>query len=43
VRAGTGACSKALLHHLTDAGLEFSVGFPAMETVKTADEAIPPR
>ena len=43
VRADTGACSKVLLHQLTDAGLEYSVGFPALETVKTAVEAIPPQ
>lgn len=41
VRADTGACSKAFLHHITDAGLEYSIGFPAMETVKAAIEAIP--
>ena len=43
VRADTGACSKVLLGHLTDAGLEYSVGFPALETVKTAVDAIPRR
>jgi len=43
VRADTGACSKALLHHLTDAGLQYSVGFPALDTVKAAVEAIPPQ
>jgi DDE family transposase len=43
VRADTGGCSKAFLHHITDAGLEYSVGFPAMETVKTAIESIPPQ
>lgn len=41
VRADTGGCSKAFLHHITDAGLEYSIGFPALETVKTAVEAIP--
>ncbi|MGN6332039.1 MAG: IS1380 family transposase [Motilibacteraceae bacterium] len=41
VRADTGACSKAFLHHLTDAGLEYSIGFPALDTVKAAVEAIP--
>ena len=41
VRADTGACSKALLHHVTDAGVEYSVGFPAQDTVKAAVEAIP--
>jgi hypothetical protein len=41
VRADTGACSKAFLHHITDLGLEYSIGFPALETVKSAVEAIP--
>ena len=41
VRADTGACSKMFLHHITDLGLEYSVGFQAHETVKTAIEAIP--
>jgi DDE family transposase len=43
VRADTGACSKAFLHHITEAGLEYSIGFPALETVKVAVEAIPPQ
>lgn len=43
VRADTGACSKAFLHHITDTGLEYSIGFPALETVKAAVEAIPPQ
>jgi hypothetical protein len=41
VRTDSGGCSKAFLHHVTDAGLEYSIGFPAHETVKTAIEAIP--
>ena len=41
VRADAGGCSKAFLHHITDAGLEYSVGFGAHETVKAAIEAIP--
>jgi hypothetical protein len=41
VRTDSGGCSKAFLHHITDAGLEYSIGFPAHETVKTAIEAIP--
>ena len=41
VRADTGACSKAFLHHITDLGLEYSVGFMATDTVKAAIEAIP--
>jgi len=43
VRADSGACSKAFLHHITDAGLEYSVGFPAHETVRVAVETIPAR
>ena len=41
VRTDSGGCSKAFLHHITDAGLEYSVGFAAHETVKAAIEAIP--
>jgi hypothetical protein len=41
VRVDSGGCSKAFLHHITDAGLEYSIGFPAHQTVKTAIEAIP--
>jgi hypothetical protein len=41
VRTDTGGCSKAFLHHITDLGLEYSIGFPALETVKAAVEAIP--
>jgi hypothetical protein len=41
VRADSGGCSKAFLHHITDAGLEYSIGFPAHQTVKTAFETIP--
>src|SRR5262249_19232303 len=41
VRADSGACSKAFLHHITDAGLQYSIGFPAHETVRVAVEAIP--
>jgi hypothetical protein len=41
VRADTGACSKVFLHHITDAGLEYSIGFMASDTVKSAVEAIP--
>jgi hypothetical protein len=41
VRADTGACSKAFLHHITDAGLEYSIGFMATDTVKAAIEALP--
>lgn len=41
VRADTGACSKLFLHHITDLGLEYSIGFMASDTVKAAIEAIP--
>jgi len=41
VRTDSGGCSKAFLHHITDLGLEYSIGFPAHETVKAAVEAIP--
>jgi hypothetical protein len=41
VRADTGACSKMFLRHITDAGLEYSIGFMATDTVKAAIEAIP--
>jgi hypothetical protein len=41
VRADTGACSKAFLHHITDLGLEYSIGFPGREGVQAAIEAIP--
>ena len=41
VRADTGAASKAFLWHITDAGLEYSIGFAAHETVKAGIEAIP--
>jgi hypothetical protein len=41
VRTDSGGCSKAFLHHISDAGLEYSIGFPAHESVKTAIEAIP--
>lgn len=41
VRADTGACSKMFLGHITDLGLEYSIGFQGHETVKAAIEAIP--
>ncbi|MGH8941112.1 MAG: IS1380 family transposase, partial [Actinomycetes bacterium] len=41
VRADTGASSKAFLHHITDAGLEYSIGFAAQEPVRAAIGAIP--
>ena len=41
VRADTGASSKAFLHHITDLGLEYSIGFRASDGVKVAIETIP--
>jgi Transposase DDE domain group 1 len=41
IRADSGGCSQALLHHVTELGLEYSIGFPAQDGVKTAIEAIP--
>ena len=39
VRADTGASSKAFLWHITDAELEYSIGFAAHDTVRAAIEA----
>jgi hypothetical protein len=41
VRTDTGGSSKVFLHHITDLGLEYSIGFAAHEQVKTALEALP--
>jgi hypothetical protein len=41
VRADSAACSKLFLHHITDAGLQYSIGFPAHETVRAAITTIP--
>jgi hypothetical protein len=41
VRTDTGGCSKAFLHHITELGLQYSIGFPALGPVKEAVEAIP--
>jgi hypothetical protein len=41
VRTDTGGCSKAFLRHITEAGLEYSIGFGASESVKAAIEVIP--
>lgn len=41
VRADTGGASKAFLRHITDLGLEYSIGFAAHDTVKAAIQAIP--
>ena len=37
----TPGVSKAFLHHITDLGLEYSIGFPGREGVQAAIEAIP--
>lgn len=41
VRADAGGASKSLLHHLTDTGLQYSIGFPAHGPVQAAIETIP--
>jgi hypothetical protein len=41
VRTDAGGCSKAFLHHITDTGLEYSIGFPSRDGVSSAIEAIP--
>jgi hypothetical protein len=41
VRADAGGASKAFLHHITNAGLQYSIGFPAHGPVQTAIETIP--
>jgi hypothetical protein len=41
VRTDAGGCSKAFLAHITAAGLEYSIGFPAREGVQHAIESIP--
>lgn len=41
VRADTGAASKAFLHHITNLGLEYSIGFAAHGPTRAAIEAIP--
>jgi hypothetical protein len=41
VRTDAGGGSKAFLHHITDAGLEYSIGFPGQGPVQAAIEAIP--
>lgn len=43
VRADTGACSKVFLHHITDSGLEYSIGFQAQDTVKQRSKRFPSR
>jgi hypothetical protein len=41
VRTDAGGCSRAFLNHITDAGLEYSIGFPASEGIRAAIEAVP--
>jgi hypothetical protein len=41
VRADAGGASKAFMHHITDAGLQYSIGFPAQGPVQAAIETIP--
>ncbi|MGV9798158.1 IS1380 family transposase [Mycobacterium sp. NPDC003449] len=41
VRADAGGASKALLHHITDAGLQYSIGFPAQGPVQAAVRTVP--
>jgi hypothetical protein len=41
VRTDAGGGSKAFLHHITDLGLEYSIGFGAHGPVKAAIETIP--
>ena len=43
VRTDSAGASKAFLHRISDLGLEYSVGFTAAETVKTAIDALPAR
>jgi hypothetical protein len=41
LRSDTGACSTVFLHHITNDGLEYSIGFQAQATVNAAIEATP--
>ena len=41
VRADAGGASKAFTHHLTDIGLQYSIGFPSHGPVQAAIETIP--
>lgn len=41
VRADTGGASKEFLNHITDSGLEYSIGFTAMDPIKQALEKLP--
>jgi len=41
VRTDSAGASKAFLHRISNLGLEYSIGFTAAETVKTALDALP--
>lgn len=41
VRTDAGGCSKAFLRHITDLGLDYTVGFGVKESVRIAIETIP--
>jgi Transposase DDE domain group 1 len=41
VRTDAGGASKSLVHHVSAAGLQYSIGFPAHGPVQTAIETIP--
>ncbi len=41
VRTDSAGASKAFLHRISNLGLEYSIGFTAAETVKTAIDALP--
>jgi hypothetical protein len=41
VRTDAGGCSKAFLRHISDLGLQYTVGFGSHESVRTAIETIP--
>ena len=43
VRTDTGGASKTFLHHITDAGLQYSVGFHGRAPSQAAIETIPDR
>lgn len=43
VRTDSAGASKAFLHRITDLGLEYTTGFTAAETVKTALDNLPPQ
>ena len=41
VRTDAGGCSRAFLHHITDLGLEYSIGFPGREGITAAIQEVP--